>query len=79
MEVVIGILHTGKELRVDIDGGEDVRAAVEDAIESGRKLLWITDRHGRQVGIPVEKLAYVEIDPERAGKKVGFAIRADEQ
>lgn len=78
VEVVIGIQHSGRELRLDLaDDGTDVRAAVEEALDQDRTMLWITDKQGRQVGVPVAKLAYVEIDPQRAGKKVGFAVGAD--
>jgi hypothetical protein len=38
------------------------------------KILWLTDRKGRQVGVPVGKVAYVEVDPPIAARQVGFGI-----
>jgi hypothetical protein len=34
--------------------------------------VWVTDTKGRRVGIPVERIAYVEVDEDGANKKVGF-------
>ena len=37
-------------------------------------ILWLTDRKGRQVGVPVAKVAYVELDPPTSDRRVGFGI-----
>jgi hypothetical protein len=37
-------------------------------------ILWLTDRKGRQVGVPVAKVAYVELDPPVSDRRVGFGI-----
>ena len=34
--------------------------------------MWLTDSKGRRVGIPTDKLAYVEISGPDADRKVGF-------
>jgi Protein of unknown function (DUF3107) len=34
--------------------------------------LWLTDSKGRKVGIPTDKLAYVEVAGDSADRKVGF-------
>jgi hypothetical protein len=34
--------------------------------------LWLTDKKGRRVGVPVDKIAYVEIVTDAGGRKVGF-------
>ena len=34
--------------------------------------LWLTDRRGRQYGVPVDKLAYVEIGSSEASRRIGF-------
>ena len=38
-------------------------------------LLWLTDSKGRRLGIPTDKLAYVEIAGADADRKVGFGSR----
>ncbi|MGH9022112.1 MAG: DUF3107 family protein [Acidimicrobiia bacterium] len=35
-------------------------------------MLWLTDRKGRKVGIPVDKVAYVELGVEDVSKRIGF-------
>ena len=35
-------------------------------------MLWLTDAKGRKVGIPSDKVAYVEIDADGTAKRVGF-------
>ena len=66
MDVRIGI--------VQIDEGARGRAARrcrprqgpgrhrEAALAERRAILWLTDRKGRRVGVPVAKVAYVEVD-----------------
>lgn len=78
MEIVIGIQFSTRELKVDVDGKpEDMRKQIEQAFEDGRRLLWITDAKGRQVAIPLDKLAYLEVDASKADKQVGFARREE--
>ena len=37
------------------------------------RVLWLTDARGRRVGVPTEKLAYVEVGEEHPDKRVGFS------
>jgi Protein of unknown function (DUF3107) len=74
MDVRIGIVQSMKEL--DVELGEDVdRAALEAditaALSSG-SVLWLTDRRGRRVAIPSERIAYVEFGGTEGGRRVGF-------
>ena len=78
MEIAIGIQHTGRELRIEVDADvADVRKQVDDALNEDRKLLWIEDRNGKQIAIPTDKLAYVELGADRGDRAVGFAVRAE--
>ena len=73
MELRIGVVHTAKELTIELDGSaEDVIAAINAALEGGSPVVWITDAKGRRVGTPADKIAYVEIDEDGAAKRVGF-------
>jgi hypothetical protein len=77
MEVKLGVTDNPKELEVDVhQSAEEVAKTVEDAVASGtRGVLWLTDSKGRRVGIPTDKLAYIEISEENPEKRVGFASR----
>ena len=73
MEVRIGVVYTARELTVETDDSVDtVTAAIEGAMAKGDSLLWLTDTKGRRIGVPVDKIAYVEIVTDAGGRKVGF-------
>jgi hypothetical protein len=73
MEVRIGVVYTARELTVDTDDSVDtVTSAVDSALSKGDSLLWLTDPKGRRIGIPVDKIAYVEVAADAGGRKVGF-------
>lgn len=77
MEVKLGVTDNPKELEIDIDqSGEELAKTVEEALATEtRVVLWLTDSRGRRVGIPTDKLAYIEIGEENPEKRVGFASR----
>ena len=72
MEVRIGVQHVTRELVVDsAESQEAVIAAVSAAVAGTTEVLALTDERGRQVVVPSNKLAYVEIgEPE--SRRVGF-------
>ena len=74
MDVRIGLTQTPKELEVQLDDDADaaaLRKQVDAALADG-STLWLTDRRGRQVGVPAEKLAYVEIGSPDDARRIGF-------
>jgi hypothetical protein len=74
VDVRIGLTQTPKELEVQLDEGTDpaaIRKQVEDVL-SGEGTLWLTDRRGRQIGVPAAKLAYVEIGSPQDERRIGF-------
>ena len=73
MEVRIGVVYTPREIVLEMsDDAEDVGKIVEAGLQGDAPLLWLTDSKGRRVGIPTDKLAYVEIAGPDADRKVGF-------
>ncbi|HEV3452776.1 MAG TPA: DUF3107 domain-containing protein [Acidimicrobiia bacterium] len=73
MDVRIGVLHSPKELTVEVDGdAAELEESVNDALREDRSVLWLTDVSGRRVGVPAERVAYVEIDLDGSTKRVGF-------
>jgi hypothetical protein len=73
MEVRIGVVYSAKELSVELEGkGDEVVSAVEDALKGGAPVIWLTDKRGRRVGIPTDKVAYIEVAEEDTAKRVGF-------
>ena len=73
MEIRIGVVYTARELTVETDDSVDgVTAAIEGAMAKGDSLLWLTDTKGRRIGVPVDKIAYIEVAADAGGRKVGF-------
>jgi hypothetical protein len=73
MEVRIGVVYTAREMTVETDDSADtVAEAVDSAISNGDAMFWLTDSKGRRVGVPVDKIAYVEVAADAGGRKVGF-------
>jgi hypothetical protein len=77
VDVRIGIVQSMKELDVELPDDADrekVLADIETAMAEDSTILWLTDRKGRQVGVPVGKVAYIEVDPPTSDRRVGFGI-----
>ncbi|WP_419920194.1 DUF3107 domain-containing protein [Candidatus Poriferisodalis sp.] len=74
MDIRIGITHGGRELSVEVDddAAESTVEALEGAVSGGASVLWLTDRNGRRVGVPIDKLAFVELGPA-GDRRIGFA------
>ncbi len=73
MEVRLGVTYSPKELIVETEqAADEVVKLVEQAVEEPTGILWLTDHKGRRVGVPVDKLAYVEVGEENPAKRVGF-------
>ena len=78
MEIVIGVQLSSRELKVEVaeSDADKLRKQVEkvfsDAAGGGNPVLWITDKDGRMIGVPSDKLAYVEIGSDKSAKRVGF-------
>jgi hypothetical protein len=72
VEVRIGVQHATRELVIDsAETTEAILATVTAAVTGEASVLALTDERGRQVVVPSDKLAYVEIgEPE--SRRVGF-------
>lgn len=76
MDVRIGVTYTGKELDIDLGDDavvDDVQGDVDAALTGESHVLWLTDKKGRRLGIPTDKIAYVEIGSPDAERRIGFA------
>ena len=72
MEVKIGVKGANRELVVETAASADeVAAAVRAALTDAAGLLVLSDDKGRQVMVPADKVAYVELG-ESESRKVGF-------
>ena len=72
MEVKIGVQFATRELVLESNQSPaEVAKAVADALKADLGILTLVDDKGRQILVPADKLAYVEIaDSEQ--RRVGF-------
>jgi hypothetical protein len=73
MEVRIGVVHTPKELALELDASlDEVKKSIEKALSDDDGVLWLTDSRGRVVGVPAARVGYVEIEADGETRRVGF-------
>ncbi len=75
MDVRLGVSFNPKEITVELGDDADpkkVRAELEKVMCTDNGVFWLTDRRGRQIGVPVDKLSYVDIGSHDTSPKVGF-------
>ncbi len=73
MKVKIGIVDADRVVEIETDDPDALRLTVDTAFASGVSILWFEDTKKRLVGIPRDKLAFVEIEQESDSRSVGFA------
>jgi hypothetical protein len=74
VHVRIGVTYNPREIEVELPDGtepEAVKALVEQSVSTGG-MLWLTDRKGHQVGIAVDKLAYIDLGTASDSGRIGF-------
>ena len=76
MDVRISVTQTPREISLELADDID-RSALKDKIEAALTgavdVLWLTDKKGRTVGVPVAKIAYIEVGAPGPGRSIGFA------
>jgi len=75
VDVRIGVQHTVKEIDVELPEDADrnkIRKAIDAALADESQTLWLTDRHGRDIGVPSAKIAYIELSGADTARRVGF-------
>ena len=75
MDVRIGVTQSPREIEVELPEGADADALteqIEQALAADKGVLWLTDRRGRRVGVPSERIAYVEVNATSEDRRVGF-------
>ena len=74
VDVRIGVTQAPREITVEVDDGErdDIKSRVEAALSGASDVLWLTDKRGRDVGIPSAKIAYVEVGNADGDRRIGF-------
>lgn len=75
MDIRIGVTHAPREITVEMGDDtdrEELKAQVAKALGDDDAVLWLSDRRGRDIGIPSSKVAYIEIGASNDDRKIGF-------
>ena len=59
------------ELADDADR-DDLKSRIEASLAGASDVLWITDKRGKDVGVPSAKIAYVELGSADGDRRIGF-------
>ena len=73
MKVRIGIADAERVVELEVDDAEAFERTVEESFAGETSLLWFEDTKRRRVGIPRERVAFVEIESADDRQSVGFA------
>lgn len=71
MKVKIGIAESSRVVELEVEDVDAFEKMLEAEFGSGPGLIWFEDTKGRRIGVPKDRIAFVEIDKEDA-RPVGF-------
>ena len=77
MDVRIGVLHTPRELEIEMADDTDrekLLSEIESQLGQETGVLWLTDRRGRRIAVPVSRVAFVEVGSPKEERRVGFGV-----
>jgi hypothetical protein len=74
VDVRIGVTQAPREISIEVDDEQrdDVKARAEAALSGATDVLWVTDKRGRDIGVPSAKIAYVEVGSADSDRRIGF-------
>lgn len=74
VDVRIGVTQAPRELALEVDdeARADLETSVEAALAGAADVLWLTDKRGRRIAVPGQKIAYVEIGTADSDRRIGF-------
>jgi hypothetical protein len=75
VDVRIGVTQAPRELNIELPDDtdrDDLKSRVEAALAGATDVLWVTDKRGKDVGIPAAKIAYIELGSSDGDRRIGF-------
>jgi hypothetical protein len=76
VDVRIGVTYSPREIELQMADDTDraeLKSRVESVLGADEGVLWLQDRKGREVGVPAEKIAYVELGSATESRPMGFS------
>jgi len=75
MDVRIGIAQSPQVIEIELEEGADrdsIKEQVTAALADDDKVLWFTDRKGRDIAVPAERVSFVELGTADVTGRIGF-------
>ena len=74
MIIRIGVGEAGNEIQLEMAEDTELSALklqIDNALEASTATLWLTDKDGREVGVPSAKITFIDIGSQST-PKIGF-------
>ncbi len=75
VDVRIGVTQAPREINIELADDTDradLKVRIEAALSGATDVLWISDKRGKDVGIPSAKIAYIELGSADGDRRIGF-------
>lgn len=75
MDIRIGIAQSASIIELEMADDLDrdaLKSEIEASLGNDDGVLWLTDKRGKDVAVPVARVAFVEITKDDAERRIGF-------
>lgn len=75
MDVRIGIAQSSQVLEFELEEKTDraaLKKQVDKILSDDNAVLWLVDRKGKDVAIPAERVAFIELSSADPDRRIGF-------
>ena len=75
MDIRIGIAQSASVIELEMSDDTDrvaLKADIDASLAAEAGVLWLTDKRGKDVAVPVSRVAFVEISKDDAERRIGF-------
>ena len=75
VDVRISVTQTPREISLELADDLDraaIKSKIDAALTGAVDVLWLTDKKGRDVGVPSDKIAFVELGAAEGERRIGF-------
>jgi hypothetical protein len=75
MDIRIGIAQSASVIELEMDDSVDrgeLKAKIDAALGDEQGVLWLNDKRGKDVAVPVSRISFVEIGKDDAERRIGF-------
>lgn len=75
MDIRIGIAQSASIIELEMDDSVDrdtLKSEISTTLGTEDAVLWLTDKRGKDVAVPVARIAFVEMGKDEGERRIGF-------